>query len=303
MSKDEKNTIWIDKYSPKSIDEVILDPKIRNMLNGFLNKETIPNLLFYGKAGIGKTLIAKLIAKQLNATLMFINASAETGVDVIRNKVIDFANSIAFDNGLKIVICDEFDFMSQAAQASLRDVIQANSDDTRFIFTCNYNNKVMEPLQSRCIPVQISFDIKDVVKRCFDILDKEGINYSENRREIAGLVKKTFPDIRQTLGTLELCCVSDKFELIKTESSTVFGVVADYIIQNLSDVRECRKYWIANENIFESDYIQLAHAIFNKMETPDEFIVVGEYIYRMNVVLDKEIQFTSMITQLYKMRN
>ena len=247
MNTDDNDSIWVDRYTPTCLNEVILAPNIRNVLDGYIKKGTIPNLMFYGKPGIGKTLIAKLIAKELDASLMFINSSAETGVDVVRNKIIDFANSVAMNNGLKIVLCDEFDYMSSAAQASLRDVIQSNSEDTRFLFTCNYDSKVMEPLQSRCIPLEIFFDIKDVLKRCFEILDKEHIDYSENKKDVAYIVKKNFPDIRRTIGTLELCCVNKKFELLNLNTSDNFQKVAKYIQTNLNNPKECRKYLIANE--------------------------------------------------------
>lgn len=293
--------IFVEKYRPSKITEMILDESISNMLTAYVSKGSIPNILLFGNAGIGKTSLAKVLAKELNACVLYINASEENGIDTIRNKVLDFSQSVAPEERLKIVILDEADGLTSAAQNSLRNIIETCSDDTRFIFTCNFLDRIIDPIQSRCTPITIKFSIKDVLKKILFILESEKINFEKNKLVIPKILKKYFPDIRRIISVLEQLSVTGELVDRDIDSENSVEQVASYILTNkTTDIRSLREYWIKNEDLFSKDYILLAGTIFDKLQTENEMYVAAQHIYQMNNVLDKEIEFTALVIALKK---
>ena len=186
--------LWVEKYRPTTLEEYVGNETIKNKIADYLKQGSIQNLLFHGVAGTGKTTLAKLIAKNLNCDLLYINASDERGIDTIRDKIIPFASSMSF-NDVKIVILDEADYITPQAQATLRNTIEACSKTTRFIFTCNYLERIISPLQSRCQTFEIIPPSKlNIVKHLKDIIDGENIKVNVN--DLAIVVNNFYPDIR-----------------------------------------------------------------------------------------------------------
>jgi replication factor C small subunit len=300
---------WTEKYRPETLDDMAIEEDLREMLRSYVKKETLPNLLLYGKAGLGKTSLAKVLAKSItDSTVLYINASDESGVDTVRNKIKEFSESIAFDNGIKIVILDEADGLSSntagaSAQGALRNIIESSMDDTRYILTCNYINKIIDPIKSRCTPFQVRFTQKQVIKRVVQILKNEGIDYKRRSKEIALIVKKYFPDIRKIINIIEQCSIKDDFTLQVTDNNDKIGNVINFILENINNPRKCREFWIANETLFDGDYINLCGELFNSIENPNEMLLLGENLFKMNNVLDVEIQFYTGILQIYNFRN
>lgn len=292
--------IWYEKYRPSNLSEVVLDENIRETIKGYLNKGTISNLLLFGSAGRGKTSLSKVIVNELKATELYINASCENGVDIVRNKITDFGRSVGFGNQIKIVVLDEADGLTDAGQNALRNVIDECSTDTRFIFTCNYLNKIIPPIASRCVPIEISFSTKDVLKRCLQILKSENIEYKDSVVDIAEIVSKSYPDIRKTIGILEQCCINNKFEKKNIVINMQIDEVIEVIKKNLSNPKKCREYWIKNSSMFGNDYMELGSRFFNSILenlSPKGILYVGDRWYQLNQVLDKEIGFYLLVCE------
>lgn len=292
---------WSDRWRPQTLDDLVINDDAKSMLAGFLAKKTIPNLMLYGRQGTGKTSLARIIPRELEATSLYINASAEKGIDIVRNKITEFSQSISI-NGVKILILDEADGLTPDAQAALRSIIEECSDDTRFIFTCNYLNKIIAPIQSRCTPLCIHFDLKDVIARCYNILVAEDVILDTNkeiRKQFIEIIKKNFPDIRNIINILEQCCISGKFEYREISFDSGAQNVVNMIFDSkfkLDNFKKCREYWLNNEGLFNSDYLLLERMIFDKFtDNPGLLRIIADYIYKTNVVIDKEVQFSALI--------
>jgi len=223
--------LWVEKYRPTTLEEYVGNETIKNKIADYLKQGSIQNLLFYGVAGTGKTTLAKLIAKNLNCDLLYINASDERGIDTIRDKIIPFASSMSF-NDVKIVILDEADYITPQAQATLRNTIEACSATTRFIFTCNYLERIISPLQSRCQTFEITPPSKgDVLDTLKNILANEGIEANES---IAMKVIDThYPDIRKIINTIQGSIVEGQIKIDDNslKNSQLGGLVVDALIR------------------------------------------------------------------------
>lgn len=294
------NDLWVDKYKPLILNDVILNEDIKSNIQEFINKKTINNLIFYGKPGCGKSTLANIIAKELNLSTLYINCSHDNSIDMVRTKIIEFCNSM-FETG-KIVILSEADSLSNSgnssAQKALREIIEDSSKDTRFILTCNYINQILSPIQSRCIPINISFTFENVCKKILYILKQENINFTKENFKLFAeqVIKRNFPDIRKIIGLLELWC-NTKSLLPLINNSGDNNTVVDFILSN-KNYNIIREYLINNEQLFEGDYVKLAQDLFNKCNDPKQMLIISESLYRMQIVVDKEIEFTSMIIKL-----
>lgn len=299
----------VEKYRPKNLHEMVMGDQLRDMLAGKISAGQMDNILLHGRQGIGKSSLAKAIVAEMEAPCLYINAGYESNLDTIRCKVKEFCDTRSITGGLKLVIIDEADSLSSAfstgsnAQSALRNIIEESADDTRFILTCNYLDKIIPPLQSRCFPISINFAVKDVVKRVLTILQMEKVKYDvQDIKWFTDLyVTKLFPDIRMILNALDKCITTDG-KFIR-EEALVLSVdePADVIynmIKNNADPQDIRKWYYSNEVKFSNDYIALSSGLFNKYNNPQAQIQMAEYIYKMSVCLDKEIQFYSMILGL-----
>ena len=303
-----KKTQWVEKYRPEKLEDIVLNDDIRSVMEGFIKKGTICNMLLAGRAGIGKSTLSRILVNELNATLLYINSGYDNNVETIRTKVKEFCDSVALD-GLKIVILDEADALSSnagtgaSAQGALRNIIEQSSDDTRFILTCNYLNKIIEPIQSRCTPIKLRFTIDDVLKRCVYILKKEKVTFdTETLTEFAQeVIKRKLPDVRSIINNLEQWAISGTLENKGASESAVLDNLVDAIYK-AKDVQKLREFLIQNEDKFSSDYEMLTKMLFDKYfedkNGGKKQLIIAEAMYRMGVTLDAEVQFYAMLLQI-----
>ena len=211
MNLSNTNTLWVEKYRPTNLDSYIGNEHLKSKVEIYLESGDLPHLLLYGKAGTGKTTLAKLLVKNIECDCLYINASDENNVDTVRTKVKQFASTIGFKD-LKIIILDECDYITPNAQAALRNLMETFSKHCRFILTCNYVERIIDPIQSRCQSFQIiPPDRKEVAFHLSNILKKENVQFKNE--DIVTIVNSGYPDIRRTINSAQRNVVNDKLKL------------------------------------------------------------------------------------------
>lgn len=292
--------LWVEKYRPTTLEEYVGNETIKNKIADYLKQGSIQNLLFHGVAGTGKTTLAKLIAKNLNCDLLYINASDERGIDTIRDKIIPFASSMSF-NDVKIVILDEADYITPQAQATLRNTIESCSKTTRFILTCNYLERIISPLQSRCQTFEITPPSKgDVWNKCENILHNENVEFETTK--IKAAIDTHYPDIRKIINTLQGSVVNGVIKIDDTslKNTQLGGLIVDALIRKakLSEIRQI----IADSGSREFD--DLFKYIYDKSSTlfgdneGEAILIIAKYQYEYTFVLEKEICIAAMLKKL-----
>ena len=261
VTTSKEHTLFVEKYRSKGLDEYVGNENIKATVAKYLEQNDIQNLIFYGGPGTGKTTLAKLIVNNLECDYLYINASDERGIETIRDKVSGFASSASF-KPLKIVILDEADFLTIQAQASLRNVIETFSRSTRFILTCNYVERIIDPLQSRCQVLKIvPPSMKDVARHIAGILDQENITW--DKEALGTIVKQYYPDIRKILGTAQLSTIDNKLTLDKSilvSNSYIELVINEFKTnKNWKNIRQI----IADSNI--NDYEELYKELYSRV--------------------------------------
>lgn len=299
MVNTRENTLLNEKYRPDNLDNYVGNANLKSTLAKQLSQNDIQNYLFYGPAGTGKTTLAKLIISNLECDSLYINASDERGIETIRDKVTGFA-SVASIKPLKVVILDEADFLTIQAQASLRNVIETFSRTTRFILTCNFVERIIDPIQSRCQTFKIVPPTKkEVAIHLAGICDKENIGYEIP--DIGHLVSKYYPDIRKMLNTLQSSIIDGKVTL--DDSLLVSSNYMNSVLEGLknNDFKGIRQI-IADSGV--DDYDELFRFLY---ENASEYlpgkegtaaILVNEHLYKANFRIDKEINLMSLIQNL-----
>lgn len=297
--------LWTEKYRPQTLDKLLIDDKTREIIENF--GKNIPHLLLAGRSGTGKTSLARIIANDiLKCDFLYINASDENGVDTIREKVIGFAETMSFDGGLKIVILDECDGLSKSAQDILRNVMESHAGNTRFILTANNKYKISPALQSRCQTPTPHTTLKDVTRRCLEILRSENIEIPEDQKKnLVNLIKTHYPDIRKCINELEKFSGSGVLN-IDTKRDT--NDILDLVFSNLKigDTLETRKFLIDNEELFESDHESLLKDLLNyiyaqKMDDTlkkQSILIIADNLFKMISVTDREICCIACLLQL-----
>jgi replication factor C small subunit len=284
-----KNDIWVEKYRPSTLDELILEPMTREILDKLLEEKTIPHLLLSGNVGCGKTTIAKILLNALDCDHIELNASAERGIETIRKNIRQFAMMSTMKK-LKVVFMDEADALTPDAQFALRNIMETYSGQTRFILTANYLSKIIDPIQSRCQPIVFKhMDKRQVCKLLKSILEKERVQYSID--DLLLLIDDHYPDVRGTINKMQLDCIHGVFKYEKKESLNDLTGVLDLIKKgDLSSIRK-----------LDLDYTEGLKFLFNKVDdlTADYekrvkiSLDVSEYLYRDGFTPDREINFAA----------
>lgn len=316
MENQEKNytaDIWVEKYRPKSVSECILRSGIKNAFLSFVEKGEFPHLLLAGSAGIGKTTIAQALCNDLKLEMCKINASNDRGIDTLRTQIMGFASTVSLmgDGKVKVVLLDEADAASPLLQQALRSSMEELSKNCRFIFTCNYPQKIISPLHSRCTVIRLdefgdeTEKIKvGIMKRILGILKSENVEFDPAC--VAQLVEKFFPDFRRMLNELQrIASVSGKIDKETLQFSDENVAIKDLVaLLKDKDFRGMRQWVGANSNmephvLFRKIYdILLDGGFLPKENIPNAVLIIAEYQYRAVQVVDQEINNAAFLTEI-----
>ena len=301
--------LWVEKYRPKSIDECILPEDTKKVFKGFLEQEEIPNLLLSGSAGVGKTTIAKALCEELGADSYVINGSDEGRfLDTVRNQAKTFASTVSLtsESRHKVIIVDEADNTTPDVQLLLRASIEEFQKNCRFIFTCNYKNKIIAPLHSRCSVIDFNIK-KDKQKlaaaffnRVCEILTKESIKYEE--KVVAEVVTKYFPDFRRTLNELQRYSATGVIDSGILSAGNEFSI--DKVVGHLRKKEFTNmKKWVAQNMDNEPQVIMRKiydnlYNYFDPKSIPEAVLIISEYQYKSSFVVDQEVNLVAFMTEL-----
>ena len=300
--------LWVEKYRPTNVDECILPTAIKDNLREFVAQGDIPNLILSGGPGVGKTTAAKALIEELGLTYMMVNGSEESGIDVLRTKIKNFASTVSLHGGRKYLILDEADYLNpQSTQPALRGFIEEFHKNCGFILTCNYKNRLIEPLQSRCSTIDFSVPksererlAKQFFKRVMDILSKEDIKYEP--KAVAEVINKFFPDWRKVLNELQRYSSSGRIDA---------GILVDISEVNIKELMHFMKEkeftnvrkWVVNN--LDNDPTRLFRSIYNNLynymdgsSIPHVVVILGEYQYKAAFVADQEINTLACLTEI-----
>ena len=295
-----KNELWWSKYSPETLEGYIGNPVFVKNLEDWIEKGSIPNVILSGRAGIGKTTAANLITANIDCDSLYINASDENGIDTIRDKVKAFASAASF-KPLKVIVLDEADFLTANAQSALRNIIETFSGGTRFVFTCNYFEKMLEPIQSRLDHYILHPPTKgELAKKCAEILKLEDVKYSND--DIVKLVNLTYPDNRQCLIKLQSFSKTGTLEIDDLQSN--LDEAYNAIIKDLAALDRKRfnniRQTIADLEI--KDYSNLYRLLYDRMDDYTKNItipwLIADYSHKSVTIPDKEVCFMGLIAKI-----
>ena len=300
--------LWVEKYRPVTVDDCILPSELKQTFQQFVDNEEIPNLLLTGTAGVGKTTIAKAMLEQIGCTYMMINGSEESGIDTLRTKIKNFASTVSMDGKRKYVILDEADYLNpQSTQPALRGFIEEFSRNCGFILTCNFRNRIIEPLHSRCSTVEFRIPNEqkpklamNFMKRVQDILEKE--NVTHNEKVVADVIGKFFPDWRRCLNELQRYSVSGSIDagILVNLSDTSIKELVSFVKDK--DFKSCRQWVVHN---LDNDPHRIYRRIYDSLSgnVPDSAIphcvlILGDYSYKSAFVADQEINLLACLTEM-----
>jgi replication factor C small subunit len=296
----KQHSLWIEKYRSETLEQYIGNDAIKDRIADCIAKNDIPHFIFAGSAGTGKTTLAKLIVGNIQCDYLYLNASDENGIDMIREKVKGFASSASF-NPIKVVILDEADFLTQPAQAALRNIIEEYSMNTRFILTCNYVERLIEPLQSRCELHILKPPTKGAVAKhiCTNILDVEGVTYEMS--DVAKVINEFYPDVRSIIKVLQSNVKDSKLTITTLDDNWCKQLVqilnkrdtkAWYQIRQLVADAQVDDFQIAYRYMFDN------LAEFSYGHDAEISVILDDFIWRAGVVPDKEINFSACIAKI-----
>ena len=302
-----QHLLWTEAHRPKTIEECILPDRLKKPFQEYVNSEKIPHLLLSGGAGVGKTTVAKAMCNQIDADYIMINGSDESGIDVFRTKIKDFASSMSFTGGRKVIIIDEADYLNpNSTQPALRNAMEEFASNCSFIFTCNFKNRIIDPLHSRCAVVDFTLknDEKSKMagqffKRIQSILQSENVEYED--KVIAELIKKHFPDFRRILNELQRYSQFGKIDV------GILAQIGDVSIAEITkhlknkDFGAIRK-WVATADFDAATlYRKLYDSLYEVLQPqsiPQAVIILADYQYKQAFVADAEINTVACLTEL-----
>jgi DNA polymerase III delta prime subunit len=309
MRYNERETIWCEKYRPDRVEDCILPDRIKSQFSDIVQGNEVPNMLFYGSAGVGKTTVAKALCKEVDTDWLIINISEESGIDTLRTKIRDFASTLSLTgkDKKKCVILDEFDHASNALQAGLRGFIESFSKTCSFVMTCNFPNRIIDPVKSRLVCIDFGVTKEEsmkmqalMFKRVSAILQQENVPF--DKRVVVKLVQKFYPDNRRIINQIQQYSKAGEIDegiLLNLEEMTIEKLVLAMKGKKFKDVRQ----WCAEnaKNDLTNTYTMLYAELKNFVEpssVPQAVITIGEYMRYDSTVPDKEIHICALATQL-----
>jgi len=300
--------LWVEEYRPKTIDDCILPQSLKTLFQSFIKKGEISNMLFSGTPGVGKTTVAKALCEQMNCDWIMINGSEEGGIDVLRNKIKNFASTVSLSGGKKVVILDEADYLNpQSTQPALRGFVEEFHKNCRFILTCNFKNRIIEPLHSRFSNIEFKINNKEkpqlasqLMDRAVFILKSKNIEY-ENEA-LVGLITRHFPDFRKLINELQRYSVSGAIDagiLVNISDENLKSLTAHLKAKEFGDMRK----WVVNN--LDNDPVKIFRKIYDSLNTtlqpetiPHAILIIADYQYKSAFVADQEINLVACLTEL-----
>lgn len=302
---DSSHTIWAEKYRPTKLSGYVGNDSLKAKVEQYIKENDIPHLLLYGGAGTGKTTLAKLITKSIKCDTLYINASDENGIDTIRVKIKNFASTVGF-NGLKVIILDEADYFTPAGQAGLRNTMETFSMNTRFILTCNYHERIIDPIRSRCQSFQIHPPTKkDVAANLLHILKTENVKF--DKETVVMLVNTHYPDIRAIINTAQRGVIDGELKLGKDD--VLQGDVKSKLIDMLKNTNRKQAFTDIRQLVADSNIKQFSELYSEMYEKVDQYspgaqgdiiLALAEGQYQESTSPDKEICFMATIVRILK---
>ena len=300
--------LWVEKYRPNTLSDCILPDELKNTFQEFVNQQNIPNLLLSGSAGVGKTTVAKAMLEELGADYIVVNGSLHGNIDTLRTEIMNFATTVSFSEGRKYVILDEADYLNpQSTQPALRNFMEEYSKNCGFILTCNFKNRIIEPLQSRCSVVDFLFPKKlapslagSFFERVKIILEQEQVKYDE--KVLVEIIQRHFPDWRRVLNELQRYSVSGVIDIgiLSNSSQNAFKSLTALLKgKQFGDMRK----WVG-QNI-DSDPTSIMRMLYDNASDhvkpssiPQLVLLIGEYQYKSAFVADQEVNLVAFLTQV-----
>ena len=298
-----KNTLWVEKYRPSTLDNYIGNEHLRSKVKVYIESGDLPHLLLYGRAGTGKTTLAKLLVNNIDCDYLYINASDENSVDVVREKVKNFASTLGFKE-MKVIILDECDYITPNAQAALRNLMETFSKNCRFILTCNYVERIIDPIQSRCQSFQIiPPDRNEVAVHLNTILTKEGVKSDIN--DIVTIVNGGFPDLRRVINAAQRQVVNG--ELVIDEGMSIQNDYKNQVLEILKTQDKKNSFKNIRQLLADSkvtDFSDLFRLLFDTVDdwgrghVAECILILSQYQQSDAVVVDKEINIMAMFIEI-----
>ena len=300
--------LWVEKYRPKTIAETILPEKLKSVFEQIVASGELPNMLFTGTAGTGKTTVAKALCNQLNLDYILINGSEEGNIDTLRGKIKQFASSVSLQGGYKVIILDEADYLNpQSTQPALRGFIEEFSKNCRFILTCNFKNRIIQPLHSRCGVYEFNTSRKDLAALCMQFLDRAGMILDEaevkyEKSDLANLIMKHAPDWRRVLNELQKNSVTGN--IVRADSGVGGSDIFSDLLRLLKekDFKKMRQ-WVVNN--IDTDASAIFRGLYDKMVDhlkpqgiPQMVLILADYQYKHAFVADHELNVVACLTEI-----